>query len=252
VMDNVSRFCCFYGAYEGIMEALNKAGGVSYVIQSGGVGVLIIESLMDDMQGINKMVSIGNKSDVDEADMIDYFNHDNTQVIAMYLENVAQGAKLMKAASRVKKPIMVFKAGKTEAGRAAAMSHTAGMANNDAVFDSACRQAGIIRLKSISEIYSLPKMLTEMPLLRGNRIAAFTNSGAFGSISADIMVEAGLKMQRLAPQTREKLGKIKGRFQSQQSRRHRTRAAAGLSRYSRNPAFRRRSGRAFADVEHLA
>jgi acyl-CoA synthetase (NDP forming) len=212
VMDNVSRFCCFYGAYEGIMDALNKAGGISYVIQSGGVGVLIIESLMDDMQGINKMVSIGNKSDVDEADMIDYFNHDNTQVIAMYLENVAHGEKLMKVARRVKKPIMVFKAGRTEAGRVAAMSHTAGMANNDAVFDSACRQSGIIRLKSINEIYSLPKMLTEMPLLRGNRIAAFTNSGAFGSISADIMVDAGLKMPKLAQQTREKLGKLKGVF----------------------------------------
>jgi len=212
VMNNVTRFCCFYGAYDGIMDALNKAGGVSYVIQSGGVGVVIIESLMDDMQGINKMVSIGNKTDVDEADLLDYFNNDNTQVISMYLENVADGTKLMKAASRVKKPIMIFKSGRTEAGTAAALSHTAGMANNDVIFDSMCRQAGIIRLKSISELYSLPKMLTEMPLLRGNRIAAFTNSGAFGSISADIMVDAGLTIPRLSPETREKLSKIKGVF----------------------------------------
>lgn len=212
VMNNVSRFCCFYGAYDGIMEALKKLGGVSYVIQSGGVGVVIIESLMDDVQGINKMVSIGNKTDVDESDLLDYFNTDNTQVIAMYLENVADGEKLMNTARRVKKPIMIFKSGRTEAGSAAALSHTAGMANNDAVFESACRQSGIIRLKSISELYSLPKMLTEMPLLKGNRIAAFTNSGAFGSISADIMVEAGLTIPRLAANTREKLSKIKGVF----------------------------------------
>jgi len=212
VMNNVSRFCCFYGAYDGIMEALNKVGGVSYVIQSGGVGVVIIESLMDDIQGINKMVSIGNKTDVDESDLLEYFDSDNTQVIAMYLENVADGRKLMNTARQVKKPILIFKSGCTEAGAAAALSHTAGMANNSAVFDSACRQAGIIRLKSISELYSLPKMLTEMPLLKGNRIAAFTNSGAFGSIAADIMTEAGLAMPRLSSDTREKLGKIKGVF----------------------------------------
>lgn len=212
VLDNMSRFCCFYGAYQEIMDVFDKPGGVSYVIQSGGVGVLIIESLMDDVQGINKMVSIGNKTDVDEADLIEYFSGDNTRVIAMYLENVMHGEKLMNVARRVKKPILVFKSGRTEEGTAAALSHTAGMANNDAVFDSACRQAGIIRLRSISEIYSLPKMLTEMPLLRGNRIAAFTNSGAFGSISADLMVEAGLRMPRLEPATRERLLKIRGVF----------------------------------------
>ncbi|MGD0278928.1 MAG: CoA-binding protein [Smithella sp.] len=212
VMNNVSRFCCFYGAYDGMINALNKPGGVSYVIQSGGVGVVIFESLTDDMQGINKMVSIGNKTDVDEADLLDYFNSDNTQVISMYLENVVSGTKLMNVARRVRKPVMIFKSGRTEAGTAAALSHTAGMANNDVVFDSMCRQTGIIRLKSISELYSLPKMLTEMPLLRGNRIAAFTNSGAFGSISADMMTEAGLTIPRFAPETREKLSKIKGVF----------------------------------------
>lgn len=212
VMNNGSRFCCFYGAYDGMIQALNKAGGVSYVIQSGGVGVVIFESLIDDMQGINKMVSIGNKTDVDEADLLDYFNSDNTQVISMYLENISNGTKLMSAARRVKKPIMIFKSGRTEAGTAAALSHTAGIANNDVVFDSACRQSGIIRLKSISELYSLPKMLTEMPLLRGNKIAVFTNSGAFGSISADFMVDAGLTIPRFTPETREKLSKIKGVF----------------------------------------
>jgi acyl-CoA synthetase (NDP forming) len=176
------------------------------------VVVIIIESLMDDIQGINKMVCIGNKSDVDEADLLEYFNHDNTSVIAMYLENVAQGKKLMNIAKRITKPILVFKSGRTAEGTAAALSHTAGMANNDAVFDTACRQAGIIRLKSISELHSMPKMLTEMPLIKGNRIAAFTNSGAFGSIAADLMIDAGLKMPRLAPETRERLGKIGGVF----------------------------------------
>jgi acyl-CoA synthetase (NDP forming) len=78
VLDTYSRFCCFYGAYQGIIDVFDKRGSVSYVIQSGGVGVIVIESLMDDIQGINKMVCIGNKSDVDEADLLEYFNHDNT------------------------------------------------------------------------------------------------------------------------------------------------------------------------------
>ncbi len=212
VLDNRSHFCCFYGAYKEIMDVFRKPGNVSYIIQSGGVGVVVIESLMDDVEGINKMVCIGNKTDVDEADLVEYFNHDNTKVIAMYLESIMNGEKLMSVARRVAKPIMIFKTGRTEEGTAAALSHTAGMANNDAVFESACRQAGIIRLKSISEIHSMPKMLTEMPLLRGNRIAAFTNTGAFGSMSADLMVEAGLKMPCLAPETRERLRALKGVF----------------------------------------
>jgi acetyltransferase len=87
------------------------------------------------------------------------------------------------------------------------MSHTAGMANNDSIFDCACKQARIIRLKSIDELHSLPKMFTEMPLLKGKRIAMFTNSGAFGSIAADLLVDACLQMVCLSPQTQEKLKK---------------------------------------------
>ncbi len=212
VLDNRNHFCCFYGAYREIMDVFKKAGDVSYVIQSGGVGVLVIESLMDDLQGINKMVSIGNKSDIDEADLIEYFSHDATRVIALYLENINDGLKLMNAARQCAKPILLFKSGRTEEGTAAALSHTAGMANNDAVFDSACRQAGIIRLGSIDELHSIPKMLTEMPHLRGDRVAAFTNSGAFGTIAADLLVEAGLRIPRLERETRERLAGVGGVF----------------------------------------
>jgi acetyltransferase len=81
------------------------------------------------------------------------------------------------------------------------------MANNDLVFEKACSQAGIIRLKSISEMHSLPKMFTSMPLLKGKRIAVFTNSGAFGGIAADLLVEAGLEMAELSWDTRYKLSR---------------------------------------------
>ncbi|KAF0159607.1 MAG: CoA-binding domain-containing protein [Syntrophaceae bacterium] len=205
-----NRFCSFYGVNPSLVEMnqiFESPGNISYIIQSGGVVVLVMESLYYDLVGINKVVSIGNKCDVDEADLIDYFQNDETEVIGIYLENVADGRKLMEASAKSRKPILIYKVGKTKEGAMAAMSHTAGMANNDSIFDAACRQAGIIRLQSIDELHSLPKMFTEMPLLKGERIAAFTNSGAFGSIAADLLVQAGLQMPRLAPHTQERLKK---------------------------------------------
>jgi acyl-CoA synthetase (NDP forming) len=212
ILDNYNRFCCLYGANELVAETIKKPGPVSYVIQSGGVGGLVVERLMEDVLGVNKMVCIGNKSDVDESDFIDYFSQDNTKVIGLYLENVQDGGKLMASARSTEKPVLVFKSGRSEAGSAAAMSHTAGMANNDAVFEGACRQAGIIRLQSAEELYSLPKMFTEMPLLPGKRIAIFTNSGAFGSIGADLLADTDLIMAQFSPQTREKLSRLPGVF----------------------------------------
>jgi len=209
-MSTRNKFCCFYGVNPSLVEMgqiFESPGNISYIIQSGGVAVLVMESLYYDLVGVNKVVSIGNKCDVDEADLIDYFQTDETEVIGMYLENVANGRKLMEAARKSRKPILIYKVGRTQAGAIAAMSHTAGMANNDSIFDCACKQARIIRLKSIDELHSLPKMFTEMPLLKGKRIAMFTNSGAFGSITADLLVDAGLQMVRLSPQTQEKLKK---------------------------------------------
>jgi acyl-CoA synthetase (NDP forming) len=209
-LDTRKKFCCFYGVNPSLVEMnqiFEAPGTISYIIQSGGIAVLVMESLYYDLVGVNKVVSIGNKCDVDEADLIDYFQHDETEVIGIYLENVANGRKLMEAAKKSRKPIMIYKVGRTMEGAMAAMSHTAGMANDDCIFESACKQAGIIRLKSIDELHSLPKIFTEMPLLKGKRIAMFTNSGAFGSISADLLVEAGLQVVRLSSQTQEKLKK---------------------------------------------
>ncbi len=114
-----NRFCCFYGVNPSLVELnqiFEQPGTISYVIQSGGVVVLVMESLYYDLVGINKVVSIGNKCDLDEADCIDYFQTDGTDVIGMYLENVARGGKLMAAAGRSRKPILIYKVGKTREG----------------------------------------------------------------------------------------------------------------------------------------
>jgi len=211
-LDNINRFCCMYGSNHLMPKSISHPGFVSYVVQSGGIGALVVERLLDDISGINKMVSLGNKSDLDEADLIDYFDGDATRVIALYLESVKDGRKLMQSVRRTKKPVLVYKTGKSEAGSAAVLSHTAGMAQNDSVFDGACRQAGMIRLRVPEELYTLPKMLTEMPLLSGKRIAVFTNSGAFGTIGADLLEDTRLVMAPFSEATRAKLKKLPGVF----------------------------------------
>ena len=208
VLNSRNRFCCFYGIFEEDFANFTRKGGgsVSYLIQSGGIVVIMLESLLSDVVGANKIVSIGNKCDIDEADMIAYYGQDpTTEVIGMYLENVKDGRKLIETARDVKKPMLAFKVGRTGEGARAAMSHTAGMANDDRIFESACRQAGIIRVQSISELHSLPKIFITMPPLKGGRIAVFTNSGAFGGITADLLIAAGLSMARLAPEVQQRL-----------------------------------------------
>jgi acetyl-CoA synthetase (ADP-forming) len=209
VLNTQNKFCCFYGIQEDNFNTFVQDNGtISYVIQSGGIVVIILESFVADVNRVNKIVSIGNKSDIDESDMLEYFNRDeSTEAIGMYLENINDGRKFIETARKVKKPIIAFKVGRTNEGAKAAQSHTAGMANNDLVFDNACKQGGIIRAKSISELHSMPKIFTHMPPLKGKRIAVFTNSGAFGGITADLLVEAGLEMAKLSDETQDKLSR---------------------------------------------
>ncbi|HHO76116.1 MAG TPA: acetyl-CoA synthetase [Deltaproteobacteria bacterium] len=209
VLNTQNKFCCFYGIQEDNFDMfVQDKGEISYVIQSGGIVVIVLESFVGDVVGVNKIVSIGNKSDIDEADMLEYFNTDeDTRVIGMYLENIRDGRRFLDAAKKVKKPVIAFKVGRSSEGAKAAQSHTAGMANNDMIFDNACKQGGIIRAQSISELHSLPKIFTHMPPLKGKRIAVFTNSGAFGGITADLLVDAGLEMAKLSDETQDKLSR---------------------------------------------
>ena len=219
VLNARNQFCCFYGIQvDDFSTFAQEDGSISYVIQSGGIVVIVLESFFMDVVKVNKIVSIGNKSDIDEADMLEYFNRDDTtEVIGMYLENIRNGRRFMEAARRVKKPILVFKVGKTGEGARAAVSHTAGMANDDRIFDIACRQAGIIRVDSIADLHSMPRIFTHMPPLKGRRIAVFTNSGAFGGITADLLVQSGLEMARLSPETPAKLARRAASYASTRS-----------------------------------
>jgi acetyltransferase len=215
-LDARHRFSCLYGVGPEMRGALaahfERPGAVSYVIQSGGVGVLLLESMGADPAGVSRVASIGNASDVDESDLLAFLDHDDdTRVIGLYLENVTRGRKFLEAARAARKPVLVYKSGRTRDGARAATSHTAGLANNDAVFDGVCAQAGVTRLRSVTELHALPKAFTQMPPLRGPRVAVFTNSGAFGTMGADLVAgTTRLRMASLSVPSRARLRALGG------------------------------------------
>jgi acyl-CoA synthetase (NDP forming) len=172
VLNTRNQFCCFYGIQADDFNTFaQESGNVSYIIQSGGIVVIVLESFTTDVVRANKIVSIGNKSDIDEADMLEYFSRDDsTEVIGMYLENIKDGRKFIEAARRVTKPILAFKVGRTSEGARRPFAH-AGMGDNDRI-SRGLRSGGIIRVNSSPS--STPcKMFTHMPPLRGKRIAVF-------------------------------------------------------------------------------
>jgi acyl-CoA synthetase (NDP forming) len=207
VLNPGSSFCCFFGFTEGNASDIKQAPGkISYIIQSGGVGVLMMDALRSDVDSICKLASVGNSGDIDESDLLQYYDDDKeTKVIGLYLENVQRGKKLIQTASRLKKPVLLFKVGKSTEGAAAATSHTAGMLNDDNIFNGMCKQSGIIRLETLNELYSLPKFFTKMPVLKGNNIVAFSNSGGFGCIATDIIKGIGLEFPQLSKSIQRKM-----------------------------------------------
>jgi acyl-CoA synthetase (NDP forming) len=161
--------------------------------------------------GVSKICDFGNKGDVDECDLLEYLEKDaSTRVISMYLEGISDGGRFLKAAGRVaaKKPLLILKSGRTEAGALASASHTGSMAVDDSIFEAACRQTGIIRLEKFSELFELPKIFASQPLPRGNRMGIITYTGGMGVLATDRGAEYGLVVEGLSAPTRERLDKI--------------------------------------------
>lgn len=178
----------------GPLEPAIRAGGVSVLSQSGGVMISILNALTSEGLGVAKLVSMGNKLDVDENDLLEYLIDDpETQVICMYLEGISEGRRLMELARRADKPILVHKSNiGTAAGRIAA-SHTAALAADDRVVDVALRQAGIARFRSTGTLVHYLKALA-LPPMRGSRVAVLSRSGGHAVIAADECERNGLDL----------------------------------------------------------
>ncbi len=161
--------------------------------------------------GISKICDLGNKSDLGECEVLEYFEKDpNTNVISMYLESVVDGQRFLDVAKRVstRKPLLILKSGRTGEGAQASASHTGSMAIDDKIFDTVCRQTGILRLSGFSEIFELPKIFASQPLPLGNRLGIITQSGAFGVLAVDEAGKYGLTVPPLSAGTLDRLEKI--------------------------------------------
>ncbi|MCW7752839.1 acetate--CoA ligase family protein [Desulfobotulus sp. H1] len=169
-------------------------GGFSMISQSGGLGIFHWNHLKNENVGLAKFASIGNKLDVSEVEVLEYLGKDpDTRIIGMYLESVTEGRALVEAAKKIDKPILIYKASVTQAGQQAAMSHTAALASDEGVMDSACKEAGIIRLHRFEDFIDVSKAF-ELPPLRGNRLMVMSPIGGGCVMMADNCENNGFVM----------------------------------------------------------
>ena len=185
-------------------------GNIAFFSQSGAFSMAILDWVIKEGTGLSNLVSLGNKMDVDETDLIEYMASDkNTSVILAYLEGIRKGRRFMKVARRVSghKPIIILKGGTTEAGARAVSSHTGSLAGKDIAYQCAFNQSGIIRVNTIAEMFDIAKALSikSLPVLKGPRIAVITNSGGPAVLATDRIVSGGLKMATFAEATINKL-----------------------------------------------
>lgn len=170
-----------------------QKGHFSFITQSGGVGLMLWNLLKDEQVGMAKFASIGNKLNLDEVDFLEYFGEDpETKVIGLYLESIPRGEKFIEVASRINKPIIVFKAGTTDAGKGAAMSHTAAVSSSDDVVNAAFEKAGVIRIENFRDFVSIAKAF-ELPPMRGKRLMVMSPAGGFTVMMADLAEKIGFE-----------------------------------------------------------
>jgi len=161
-------------------------GKVSVISQSGGVALNYMDALAFEGVNFNKVTSIGNKLNVDETELLEYFvnQDDGTEIICMYLEGLKNGRKLIEVARASTKPIIVHKSGIGKAGAASAASHTGSLASDDKIVSAAFKQAGMIRVRSTGMMMDLVKIF-ELPPMKGRNLAIVSRSGGHGVIAAD-------------------------------------------------------------------
>jgi acetyltransferase len=183
-------------------------GSIGFFSQSGALCIAILDRALPDEIGFSKFISMGNKADISDTDiMLALAEDDNTKVILGYIEGVNDGRKFMEVASQVskKKPLIILKSGITSSGAKAASSHTGALAGREAAFDSAFKQSGIIRAHTMGELFNYALGFANQPLPEGPNIAIITNSGGPGIIAADASDKSDLQLVPLHKETIDEL-----------------------------------------------
>jgi len=192
-------------------------GNISFISQSGALCTAVLDFAADRDIGFSKFISIGNKADVDELDLLKFFHEDpDTSVIMLYIEELRKGAEFVAAVKEITSgtrptPVLAIKSGRTRAGAMAAASHTGALAGRDAVYDAIFKQAGIIRADSVDELFDYANVFSYKQesklgkrtriLPRGNRVAIVTNAGGPGILATDMTVSSDLVLATFEQET---------------------------------------------------
>ncbi|MCJ7455834.1 CoA-binding protein, partial [Candidatus Bathyarchaeota archaeon] len=194
VINLETGLCLPFGSMSTVTARLGPASVVS---QSGGVSLTYVDRLCTAGVGVNKAVSIGNKTDLDETDYLAYLLQDpGTKIVCLYLESIGDGRKLMDLARSSAKPIIVHKVNRGQASRRVALSHTAALADDDRIVSAAFRQVGIFRPEDFRESVAIAQGLT-LPPVRGNRLVVISRSGGHAVIAADAAERYGFQLAAL-------------------------------------------------------
>ncbi|HBB15519.1 MAG TPA: CoA-binding protein [Syntrophus sp. (in: bacteria)] len=188
-----------------------KPGATTIVSQSGNLGVQLLDFAEHEGIGIRAFGGSGNEAMITIEDYMEAFEVDDlTQTVVLYLESIKNGRRFFQSAKRVgkKKPVIMLKGGRTQAGDRAAASHTGALASNIRVFEAAARQAGIIVVEQPMDLLDLSAAFSSLPLPRGNRVALMTLGGGWGVVASDLCVENGLTIPDLSPELIARIDQI--------------------------------------------
>lgn len=196
--------CPYTGLNATFAGEIARPGSVGFLSQSGALCTAILDWSLREHVGFSAFVSIGSMLDVGWGDLIDYLGDDPyTKCIVIYMESIGDAGAFMSAAREVAltKPIIVIKAGRTDAAAKAAASHTGSLAGSDEVLDAAFRRCGVLRVETISEVFYLAEVLAKQPRPRGPRLTIVTNAGGPGVLAVDALIRNGGELAELRPET---------------------------------------------------
>jgi acetyltransferase len=188
-----------------------RQGNVAFISQSGALCTAVLDWSLREMVGFSCFISIGSMVDVGWGDLIDYLGDDQrTRSIVMYMESVGDARSFLSAAREValNKPIIVIKAGRTEAAGRAATSHTGSLTGSDDVLEAAFRRGGVLRVNNISDLFDMAGVLAKQPRPKGPRLAVVTNAGGVGVLATDALIGSGGELANLAPESMAALNEL--------------------------------------------
>ncbi|MGQ9693705.1 MAG: acetate--CoA ligase family protein [Thermodesulfobacteriota bacterium] len=192
-------------------------GKVAIITQSGALGIAMIGKTAVENIGLSAIISVGNKADLNEADLLEYLTTDEgTKVILLYMEGVRAGEEFLRALKKAtkKKPVVVIKSGRSERGAIAAASHTGSLAGSDEVFDDLMRQFGVMRAESVAEAFNWCKFLAHSPLPQGENTVIITNGGGIGVLATDACEKYRVKLFDDLPALKDIFGQVTPNFGS--------------------------------------